>query len=162
MSDFERVYKQYYIRLYRYAYGFVCDIDASKDIVSDVFSCLWKRWEHIDASHVQSYLYACVRNASINYLRERKGMERYISYCQAAFTEEDEDYWRSMEDRLDEINKVVESMPSKTRFVLEQCYLEEKTYKEVGQMLDITPDGVKKHIVKAFSLLRQHFNVKKH
>lgn len=66
-----------------------------------------------------------------------------------------------MDDRITEIGKVIDAMPSKTRFVIEQCYLEQHTYKEVAEMLDITTDGVKKHVVKAFSLLRNHFHIKK-
>ena len=42
ISAFENVYKTYYIRMYHYAYGFINDMDASKDVVSDVFSKLWK------------------------------------------------------------------------------------------------------------------------
>lgn len=42
VTDFENVYKEYYIRLYRYAFSFLDDADASKDIVADVFSKYWK------------------------------------------------------------------------------------------------------------------------
>ena len=66
-----------------------------------------------------------------------------------------------MEQRISEVRAEIDKMPPRTRFVLEQCYLEGHTYKEVGEMMDITSDGVKKHIVKAFSMLRTHFKVKK-
>lgn len=161
ISDFECVYKEYYVRLYHYAYDFVNDTDASKDIVSEVFSKLWKNYRHLDKDKLPSFLYVCVRNESMNYLRKRRGMDKYVEYCKAAFSEEDESYWQIMDDRITEIGKVIDAMPSKTRFVIEQCYLEQHTYKEVAEMLDITTDGVKKHVVKAFSLLRNHFNIKK-
>lgn len=89
ISAFENVYKTYYIRMYHYAYGFVNDIDAGKDIVSDVFSKLWKDFHNIDMDKVSSYLYVCVRNESMNYLRKQKGMAKYVEYCKSAFSEED-------------------------------------------------------------------------
>lgn len=161
ISDFERVYKEYYVRLYHYAYDFMNDMDASKDIVSEVFSKLWKNYRHLEQDKLSSFLYVCVRNESMNYLRKQRGMEKYVEYCKVAFSEEDENYWQMMDERIDEIGKVIDAMSSKTRFVIEQCYLEQHTYKEVAEMLDITTDGVKKHIVKAFSLLRNHFHIKK-
>ena len=88
-------------------------------------------------------------------------MDKYTEYCKASFSEEDDDYWQFMEERMDEIGAVIDTMPSKTRFVLEQCYFEEHTYKEVAEMLDISTNGVKKHIMKAFSMLRSHFQIKK-
>ena len=75
--------------MYHYAYGFVNDIDAGKDIVSDVFSKLWKDFHNIDMDKVSSYLYVCVRNESMNYLRKQKGMAKYVEYCKSAFSEED-------------------------------------------------------------------------
>ena len=65
------------------------------------------------------------------------------------------------DERLAQLSRAMEKLPDKTRFVLQQCYLEEHTYREVAEMLDITTDGVKKHVVKAFSVLREFFNVKK-
>ena len=88
-------------------------------------------------------------------------MNKYIEYCKAAFSEEDDNYWQTMEERINEISNVIDEMPCKTRFVIEQCYLEHHSYKEVAEMLDISTNGVKKHIMKALSLLRNHFDIKK-
>lgn len=161
ITDFENVYKEYYVRLYRYAFDFVNDIDTSKDIVSEVFSKLWKIYHHIDKSKLANFLYVCVRNESMNYLRKQKGMDKYTQYCQAAFSEEDDNYFDNLDERLDEIYQVIHTLPPKTQFVLEQCYMHQCTYKEVAAMMGITTDGVKKHITKAFSILRNHFKKQK-
>ena len=161
LSDFECVYKTYYIRLYHYAYNFVNDADVSNDIVSEVFYKSWKNYRHIDKDKMPSFLYVCVRNECMNHLRKKRGMNKYIVYCKAAFSEEDDNYWQTMEERINEISNVIDEMPCKTRFVIEQCYLEHHSYKEVAEMLDISTNGVKKHIMKALSLLRNHFDIKK-
>ena len=160
ISDFENVYKEYYVRLYRYAFDFVNDIDTSKDIVSEVFSKLWKIYQNIDKDKLAKFLYVCVRNESMNYLRKQKGMDKYTQYCLAAFSEEDDSYLDNLDERLDEIYQVINTLPPKTQFVLEQCYMHQHTYKEVAAMMEITTDGVKKHITKAFSVLRHHFKSK--
>lgn len=161
IADFENVYKTYYVRLYHYAFDFINDMDASKDVVSEVFSKLWKSFPHIDMDKIPNLLYVCVRNESMNYLRKQKGMNKYVEYCKAAFSEEDDNYWLAFDERITEIQKVIDTMPPKTQFVLEQCYIQGHTYKEVGAMMDITTNGVKKHITKAFSILRDYFHKKK-
>lgn len=52
------------------------------------------------------------------------------------------------------VEQVMETLSPRTRFVLQKCYIEHFTYKEVAQMLGISTNGVKKHIVKGMSILR--------
>ncbi|MCD7941346.1 MAG: hypothetical protein LUH50_15555 [Bacteroides intestinalis] len=40
-QDFERLFREYYSRLYYFAYDYVEDIETSKDIVSEVFATVW-------------------------------------------------------------------------------------------------------------------------
>lgn len=161
ISQFEGVYRKYYIRLCRYAWSFVNDMDAARDIVSDVFSDLWRERDRVEESTVSQYLYTIVRNRSLNFLRHEHGVEKYIEYCKAAEQFEDDEYLRDIDSRLEEIRRVIATMPVKTQHVLRQCYINGMSYKEVAAEMGITTDGVKKHITKAFSILRTHFNVKK-
>lgn len=161
ISQFEVVYKQYYIRLCRYAWSFVDDMDAAKDVVSEVFLKFWNERESINLDTVGQYLYKAVRNQSLNWLRKEQGMQKYFEYCKAAETFEADMYLKNMDSRLDEMLRVIGTMPAKTQHVLRQCYVNGLSYKEVATELGITTDGVKKHITKAFALLRSHFNVKK-
>lgn len=160
-QQFEQLYKSYFLRLYHYAYGFIEDAGASEDIVSEVFAGLWRDHTSLAEETLSAFLFVSVRNRCLNYLRRQKGRSAYESYVRASVSEEDEQYWQVIEERISEMRLEIDKMPSKTRFVLEQCYIEGHTYREVGEMLGITADGVKKHIVKAFQLLRFHFNVKK-
>lgn len=161
VSAFERVYKTYYIRLYRYALGFINDADVCKDIVSEVFSKLWRDHAHIQTEGISGYLFVSVRNACMNHLRRLHRDDKLLEYCKVAMKEENMEYLETMEERIAEMNKVIAGMPDKTKQVIEACYLYGHTYEEVAISMGITIHGVKKHIVKAFALLRQHFKVKK-
>ena len=63
--------------------------------------------------------------------------------------------WEDKERTLEKIESVCKELPDKTRYILSQCYFHHKTYKEVASELQITPDAVKKHIVKALKILRE-------
>lgn len=61
-----------------------------------------------------------------------------------------------MEDeRLQDIMKVIDTLKPKTRLVLQECYINHKTYKDVAEELEISTSGVKKHIVAALKTIRE-------
>lgn len=49
------------------------------------------------------------------------------------------------------------SSHSTTRHILEECYVRRKKYQEVADELNISVSAVRKHIVKALSVLRKEF-----
>lgn len=160
-SQFEDFYRTHYTRLYYYAYDFVDNIENCKDLVGDVFATVWNDRDHINPETLSAYLYTAVRNRCLNYLRSRRYDEDYRNFCIEADRLSAQMPPDSDDERYCAINREIEKLPPRTRFVLEQCYLHNKKYKEVAEVLDISADGVKKHIVKAFATLRAHFNVNK-
>lgn len=159
--DFEKLFREYYSRLYYFAYDFTEDIEVSKDIVSDVFTAVWNNKENIEADKVVGYLFVSVRNQSLNYVKRNRLATDYIDFCQMIADEEGDEGLVLIDERITEMIKEIEKMPARTRYILEECYFRHKKYKEVADVLEISTDGIKKHIVKAFSILRAHFKVKK-
>ncbi|MDR2473300.1 MAG: sigma-70 family RNA polymerase sigma factor [Tannerella sp.] len=158
---FERLFRDNYTRLYYYSFDILRDTEASKDAVNDIFAAVWNERERMDSKLVVGYMLNGVRNICLNQLRKRQKSEDYVEFCLQVFEEEGNDGWEDLENRLSEMKDVIARMPPRTRLILEECYYHDKKYREVAEMLGITLDGVKKHIVKAFALLREHFNVKK-
>ena len=120
ITDFENVYKEYYIRLYRYAFSYLNDMDASKDIVADVFSKYWKERHHILHESLSGYLFVSVRNACMSHIRRLYSKERYIIYSKIASEEDNKEYFELMEEKIDEMNLVIEQLPERTQFVIKE------------------------------------------
>lgn len=158
---FEAVWRENYSKLYRIAYDFLQNDEVCRDVVSEVFAKAWQKWDSLNTQTVTNYLFISVRNSCYNKLRERGSQYRYAEYVKQFYDTVDYNHFDTIDDRITELNNVVEKLPYKTRFILQQCYYEKHTYREVGEMLGITSDGVKKHIMKALDILRGHFNVKK-
>ena len=64
------------------------------------------------------------------------------------------------EERMRIISHVMGKMSKQTRFAVDQCYMEGKKYAEVAELMGISREGVKKHIVKALKMMREAFNVR--
>ena len=157
----EQLFHDHYQQLFYYAYDLTKDEEASKDLVNEAFVLLVEKMDELKDIRLDGYLFVSIRNRCLSYLEEQRRDNRYRDYCLTVLTEADDDYWMTMDERIKEMSNVIESMPERTQFVLQQCYFEDRTYQEVANMLGITTDGVKHHIVKAFRKLRNHFNVKK-
>jgi|WetSurMetagenome_2_1015567.scaffolds.fasta_scaffold19162_3 RNA polymerase sigma-70 factor (family 1) len=160
-QDFEKLFREYYSRLYYFAYDFVEDIEVSKDIVSEIFTIVWNNRGAIDQEKVVGYLFVSVRNKCLNYIKQKHKYDEYVDFYQQVIDEEGDNDWETLENRISEMTQVIDKMTSRTRYILEECYFRHKKYKEVADDLGITTDGIKKHITKALSLLREHFNVNK-
>ena len=156
-EKFESIYTENYLRLYYYALHIVNDEEAAKDILNDVFVALWKNIETFQEEHVSAYLMTSVRNRSVDFLRQHVLRHQYT-----------EEYLHTAElfyaDYSDEKDKLVEEMMNQlsppTDQILRMCYLKRMKYAEVAEALGISPNTVKKHIVKALKTLRELYNGK--
>lgn len=155
LTEFEHIYKTLYRPLYLYAGDFIADADACRDILSDVFVNLWNNRESIVLSNIEAYLRVAVRNACVSHIRRYEAHEKYAKF--AMLTQDEAETLDTIDERYPLLEAAIKTLPEKTRFVLEQCSLYGLTYKQTAALMGITPDGVKKHIVKAYAILREYF-----
>lgn len=77
---FNSLYRKYYEQLFYYAYGFTDDAEVCRDILADVFESLWTHRKKITQETAHSYLYQCVRNKCIDYVRRQQLNRQYESF----------------------------------------------------------------------------------
>ena len=71
-SEFDILFEKYYERLVLFAEGYVGDLKTAEDMVQDVFLALLSRKDLKDVEYSRSYLYSCVKNGCVDYLRKLK------------------------------------------------------------------------------------------
>lgn len=60
---FEGLYRQYFIRLFRFCYTLVHEKGAAEEIANDVFLSLWKRRDTLAAiDNLEVYLYVTAKS----------------------------------------------------------------------------------------------------
>lgn len=158
--EFEQLFKANYERLYFHAYDFVHDEDVAKDMVSDVFVNVWQLRETIDMSRVLSYLYTSVRNRCIDQLARSKRNLPIIEEVITEMADYNDHDWENYESRVRELRRGLERLPERVRRVLHMRFFEQKTNQDVAEILDMSVDGVKKIIQRAFAQLRVSLNEK--
>lgn len=156
-KQFKALFEKYYTKLYYSSLAIVRDEDDARDIVNDVFAHIWEKHDSFEDTVNSMYLYTSIRHRSLDHLKKKKVRDNYANnYMKSndeGFQFDDEE-----EERIRQIQKVIDKMPEKTKYVLDQCYMEGKKYMEVASDIGISRDGVRKHIVKALRLLREAFS----
>lgn len=160
-SEFERFFKENYTKFYCYAYQLIDDEETVRDIISDGFEYAWKNWQKINVDNWNAYLYAYIRNRIFDHLRHQQVEEKYaLFYTRNADKEDDISFREKEDDRMEAIQAIIRTLPKRTQFVLHECYINKKKYKEVAEELDISTNAIKQHLVKALKTIREEIKKK--
>jgi len=157
-KEFETLFRNSYLRLYHYALDFVENEEAAKDIVSELFGDLWKQHDAWQPENADAYLNRALRNRCLNYLKhkqvERNALQRYIEEKKEAIDPDAALH----EERMRQVHKVMDELDPRTRFILEQRYVEGKKYDDLASLLDTSAGMIHKHISKALAIFRKTLN----
>lgn len=159
-SEFEKLFDEKYKQLYYFAFDYLKEGDECRDIVSEVFAAIWNRRSKIDRKRIDSYLYSSVRNKCIDHLRQKNRIHRMVKEYPLLFCEIDDEDWQEKEQRIQLMQAEIKKMSSRTRYVLHEKYFNERSYKEIADLLGISVDGVSKILTRAFAQLRKICNAK--
>jgi RNA polymerase sigma factor (sigma-70 family) len=161
-DTFEELWKENYMQLYYFAFDIIGDSEVSKDIVSDVFAYTWTHRQEVRLQNIKSYFHICVRNKCLDHLRLNKRLASDSDVARLAEIPMDDDaFWLKDEERINAILREIDKMSPKIRLVLREHYFNKLTYKELAEMLDMSVNGIRKIIIRAFVQIRQNVSAKK-
>ena len=156
---FERLFKDNYPHMYRMAFSMVEDADDAKDVVSQVFTQMWRSKPQVSDGSMRGYLLAATRNQCLHQLRQRqlqREMEAELQLAaQDSVDEEREELMRQLQQVIDE------NLTEQDRRVLSLHYDEEKTYSETATILGISTAAVNKHITRSLAKIRSTLKIAK-
>jgi RNA polymerase sigma-70 factor (ECF subfamily) len=159
-QSFEVAFKACYPQLCLFSKQFTKDMDASREVVQELFVYLWENKEKIKAiGSVQSYVYASLRFNSIR-RRQTKSFQR-LEIAAIPEKELGVDFHDEMEfaQLQQAIYQTIESLPPQCRKIFKmsrpEVSGEKLTYQEIANLLGISPKTVEAQISKALRNLRK-------
>jgi RNA polymerase sigma-70 factor (ECF subfamily) len=158
---FEQLFKLYYARLTGYAISILSDKEIAEEIVQDVFTNIWTNRNNLNPEiSLKAYLFKAVNNRCMNHFRHEKVKSDY----QKNFMDVYPNQQTTAESRLavNELkNKIAEGLnllPLACREVFRLSRLEELSYKEIAEVLNISVKTVENHMGKALKQMRKHLS----
>jgi RNA polymerase sigma-70 factor (ECF subfamily) len=158
ITAFEMLFRTYYQPLCNYAFTFVQDHDEAEEIVQSTFLQVWEKRDVLEIrTGVKPYLYAMVRNASLNVIKHEKVKQQHMAVEIAMGERSVESVSRTvMASELEaRIYNAMEALPEQCRLVFKLSRFEELKYSEIAEQLNISIKTVENHMGKALRIMRE-------
>lgn len=153
---FEKVFREWYPRLCAYAATIVRDGEEARDIVSQVFLRLWEKERNLEwGPGVRPYLFQCVYNAALNFIRAEKVRCRFFEFLRRDMEEGEEPGDEERERLLERVEELIGQMPEQTRAVFLLNRFEGKTCAEIAAATGVSVRTVENQVYRAMTFLRE-------
>lgn len=163
-NSFNEIYTVYYRKSYLYVKSYIHDDMAAEDIVSEALIKLWERLKHEKVDPIRPFLFAILKNQSLDYLKHQTIKRGVHDAVQDALKRELEIRTTTLEasDPNDifstEIQQIIEttlnSLPERTREIFIMSRFGNKPHKEIAALYQISVKGVDYHIMQSVKELR--------
>lgn len=161
MRAYEELYNRFFDGLHRFSFSFVKSNEVAEEIVSDVFIKIWQiRNRLTEVENLKVYLYTIARNFSLNYI------QRVYKHPPVSLDELDvapvvefgnpEELLISAE-MIRAMKQVVQELPPQCRLIFQLVKEEGLRYKEVAEILQVSPLTVRNQLAIAVKKLGQAF-----
>ncbi len=154
---FEQLFKTYFKALHCYASVMLSHDSYAEEIIQNLFMKFWERRELLNVQvSLKAYLYKCVHNECLNYLKHQKIKAKYREH--AVFTMED--YTDNTSKGLaygelrDRLQTALNELPEQCRTIFQMSRFEELKYREIAEELNLSVKTVENQMGKALKILR--------
>jgi RNA polymerase sigma-70 factor (ECF subfamily) len=154
---FEDLYRLFFARLFNFAMLYVHKKEISEEIVNDIMVKIWNRREELNRiQNLETYLFVAIRNHCLNHLAQYSNyhvmLEPETSRAEIVNLNnpEREMEWKEIYARL---NKAIDELPDQCRTVFKLIKEEGFRYKQVAEILGISPRTVETQLFRAIRKL---------
>lgn len=160
---FELLFRESYAGLVQFAWGYVRSKAIAEELVQDVFLKVWDNRKELKVTKsIESYLYKSVRNRCTDWARHSEVVKKWEDESkkdQKANESHSSSISKNLHHRLllEEIERAIYKLPERRKEVFLLSRYENKSYKEIANLLDITVSTVETHMSKALKTLRDKF-----
>ena len=137
--------KEHANNLYGYALKFLRHEEDAKDIVQDVFERLWVNRSSVELAKAKSWMFTTAHNAMINF-SSKKG-RLHLSAEMQAF--ESSTVFSNRFENAELVELAVSILPPLQKSVILLRDLEGYSYKEIGDILELSDSQVKVYLFRA-------------
>lgn len=142
-----------------FAIGFLRNKEVAEEIVSDVYVKIWeKRSEIINIKNLKSYLFICVKNGCLSYLRKTKN-EKIISIDEIRnfhfIPVEGPENDLIDKEALNIIYKAIGELPPKCKLAFTLAKINGLRHKEIAEVMCVSEKTVNNHIVLAIKKISE-------
>lgn len=154
-EEFKGLFDAYFDTLRSFLVYRGADKEQASDIAQDVFMRIWEKQMEIDPATALRLLYKMAGNMFISRYRRTELERNYRSSLKSDdmdFSPEDSMRYNQLHDNY---TKALAALPEKQRTVFLMARMENLTYQEIADRLDLSVKAIEKRMSIALSYLRK-------
>lgn len=153
-TAFKAFFEKHHSFLYHFLLKKGLSEQQAEDLVQQAFVMIWEKRSTIDETKsLRSYLFRIAYTRMLNVFRDTKKFDE-----NADFATEESDHETDQQIETRELSNAIEtsisSMPEKRQAVFRLCFIQEFTYKEAAETLDVSVKTIENHMGLALKELR--------
>jgi RNA polymerase sigma-70 factor (ECF subfamily) len=155
------IYKNYYLRLYKYGVKLSMDEELTKDCIHEMFCALWEKRDRLDTvTHVISYLHEYLRRSIYTQLKKRSKTQSINQQSdfktQLIFSFEEELIQNeALQEDQAKLRTAMLKLTNRQRQILELKYYDGLDYDEIMKLTSLKYKSVRNIMHEAMKALKQ-------
>jgi len=157
---FEQLFRKFRPGLVGFATSIIGRSNDAEELVHDVFIAIWNREsDDLDPNGIKSYLFTAVKNRCLNFIKKSKLDVTEINDQAPVFDANVNAHTHMVAKESEKrIHFLIDQLPKKCKQVFLMSRMYELSYKEIAEILEITPKTVENQISIALKFLKENFN----
>lgn len=156
---FEIFFKGNYLKFCAFANQYTQNVDDAREVVQELFIYLWEHQQRLsEVKSIKTYIFSAIRYNSI---RKRKASrEKTLEISDVPEEEVMVDFQSELEyaQLQEQILEAIDSLPPQCQRIFKMSRFERMTYKQIAEVLNISPKTVEVQISKALRGLQKSFD----
>ncbi len=154
-EEFKVCFDQYFEPIRKYLYYRSGNEHLASDITQEVFLKLWEKQIKYEGTRTKNLLYKIASDLFISHFRKNKVAENYTQSLSFDFHQANAEEAIYYEELKTKYEKALALLPEKQRVVFLMNRIDELTYKEIAERLDLSVKAIEKRMTQAIASLKQ-------
>ena len=152
---FEKLYNHYVHELKGFVIKFVKSSTLAEDLTQEVFIKIWENRDQLaKVKSFRAYLTVIARNHVLNFLKSAPRNDLVLKEIVGSYIVPQAENEIISKEYKQWLQKVLDSMSPQMRSVFKLCREQNKSYDEVADLLQISRNTVKKHMVRSMRVIK--------
>ena len=153
LKEFEYLFDQYFESIKRFLYYKTGDIETAEDLVQETFIKLWELKQTIKRDTVKSLLYTIASNLSKNHIKHQNVVFSFVNKQTTIGTTENPQQLLETKEFEIKLQNAIGTLSEANRTAFLMNRIEQLTYTEIADRLDISVKAVEKRMSIAIKFL---------
>lgn len=157
---FNFFFREYYAALCYFSFQILDNRNEAEEVVGDAFIKLWERHTNFSSiAAIRSFLYATVKNASLNRIRQQKKDNARLKSIAYMTEHSEENRFQAIieAETYNEIFSAIKKLPPQCRKIFQMMFFQGKDYEQIANELGLSISTVRNQKARGLQLLKKKF-----